>query len=455
MANVLWAKGGAIDDLMRRLTVGADPLIDRELVVWDCVGSAAHARMLASIGLLTPEELTPLLNELAAIHARGAAGHVDIPVELEDVHTFIEGRLVEVCGDAGLKIHAGRSRNDQVLVTTRLYLRSVLVGWLGELVDFVALCGDRFDELGDVPLPGYTHMQPAMPSSVGMWLHASIEHGAALVREGLMLLDLINVNPLGASAGFGSNLPLDRDMTTQLLGFDRVQRSPIDCNNSRGRFEHRVLAFGADIAGLFEKIACDMVLYTTREYGFFTLPHELTTGSSIMPQKRNADLAELLRARGAKVRGAANELMLVTAKLTSSYNRDFQYTKEPLVRGSREVQAMFKMASLLIGRFGVDRARVGAAMYPDLYSTYEANALARSGVPYRTAYQTVAAKALAPGYDGAAFLSEFAAIAAQTARDVVAARAEVATFRQAVEAAAERFEVIGRTIFSAAPAAQS
>ncbi|MCC6933182.1 MAG: argininosuccinate lyase [Deltaproteobacteria bacterium] len=448
MSTLLWAKGDSIDKLMQKLTVGNDYLIDREMVVWDCIGSAAHARMLHFIGILSKEDVTALLRELKNIFVLGQNKQIEIPIELEDVHNVIENMLVDKVGDAGLRIHAGRARNDQILVTTRLHLRHMLMQLLLKIADFAHSCVERYDELKDIQMPGYTHMQPAMPSSVGMWLHSFIEASLELLKEGLMLLEIINVNPLGASAGFGSNIPLDRNMTTRLLGFARTQRSPIDCNNSRGRFEHKVLSFGVEVAGMLEKFACDMMLYTTQEYKFFSLPVELTTGSSIMPQKRNSDLAELLRARAGKIRAAENELAWITAKLTSSYNRDFQYTKEPVIRAEHELSEMLSMGVLLVSRFEVNKERVAAAMYPELYATYEANRLAQSGMPYRLAYRTVAQKVKQNDYDKSGLVEDFLEIARQIDTLVIEAKAELVELEKQSKKLSEQFTKIEGAVFN-------
>ncbi|OHD12624.1 MAG: argininosuccinate lyase [Spirochaetes bacterium GWD1_27_9] len=448
MKSVLWEKGDKIDMVMQELTVGNDHILDKEMVIWDCIGSAAHARMLCSIGILTKADTESLLSELKNIYALGKDKKIDIPANLEDVHNVIETMLVEKVGEVGMKIHAGRSRNDQILVTTRLHLRNMLLEWLQSLSGFLQICFVRYTELKDVLMPGFTHMQPAMPSSVGMWLHAFIENSLELISEGLMLLKIINVNPLGASAGFSSNIPLDREYTTNLLEFSRVQRSSIDCNNSRGRFEEKVLHFGANIAGLFEKMACDIMLYTTREYGFFSLPTELTTGSSIMPQKKNCDIVELLRGRGAKIRASALEVVLITAKLPSSYNRDYQYTKEPVIRTRHELGEMFRMAYLVISRFQVNKDRLAECMYPDLYSTYEANRLCQSGVPYRKAYRMIAEKLRNGTYDKKDLEGDFLIIATQTEKYLKEAKQDFDVLQKEIEIWAKKFESIEKNIFS-------
>jgi argininosuccinate lyase len=434
MSGRLWDKGEPLDEAMHRLTVGDDPVVDRHLVPFDCIGSAAHARMLAKIGVLTEKECESLLAALREIAATG----LEIPPELEDVHTAIEARLTEKVGDAGRKIHTGRSRNDQVALAMRLYTRDRAVRWLGGLAELCDALLRRYDEAGEVPMPGYTHLQPAMPSTVGAWLHAFLEGCLELMREGLAVLDLMDANPLGSGAGFGVPLPVDRSFTASLLGFSRVQRSPLDVQNSRGRHEARLLAWGSAIGGLLEKLAWDVQLFSTREFGFFSLPAELATGSSIMPQKRNPDLVELLRAGAGRVRGAAAELAWVSAKLPSSYHRDLQYTKAPLLRGVAAVDTMLEMAVLVVGGIQVNAERLREAMYPDLYATHAAYRLAREGVPFRDAYRQVAEQG--GEFDPSEFAAEARLLSERTSADVAAAREELSALKQQTAAWAERLQ---------------
>ena len=386
----LWEKGEAVDEVMHRLTVGNDPETDRALLRWDCIGSAAHARMLGSIGILASHEVSLLLRNLKDLCAEADRGELLIPPALEDAHTAIENRLIALAGEVGEKIHTGRSRNDQVILAVRLLMRSEAVKWMRDLLAIASLFGERFEEFKEVPMPGYTHMQPAMPATVGMWLHAFMEGALELVREGFAVLDSLDSNPLGAAAGFGSSLPLDREYVAALLHFSRVQRSFIDVQNSRGRLEERFVFWGAQIASLFEKFAFDVVLYCTREYGFFSLPAKLTTGSSIMPQKRNPDIAELLRGRAGRVRGALSEMSWVSGKLPSNYHRDLQFTKEPLMRVVGEIPLVFASVRLIVEGLEVNRARLSSAMHPELYATYEAYRQVKEGVPFRTAYKETA-----------------------------------------------------------------
>lgn len=388
----LWDKGEPINELMHRLTVGDDPILDKNLVCSDALGSAAHARMLQSVGLLDEATTAKLLKGLKGIYEQGLKGEFAIPSALEDVHTAIEARLTEQSGEAGQRIHTGRSRNDQVLLAVRLFLRSTVVEQLDTIVGFATELSSRWEEWKDVSMPGYTHLQPAMPASVGMWIHAFYEGTLEIIRDGLHLLEVLNANPLGSAAGFGVSLPQDRAYVAKLLGFDRVQRSYIDANNSRGRYEQRYLRWIIDLGALLEKFACDVMLFSMEEFRFFSLPVELTTGSSIMPQKRNPDLVELLRGRSAKLRGVEQELAWTTGKLPSSYHRDFQYTKEPVIRGKKEANDILTMALLTLRGLTINKDRLEKALYPELYATYDAYLEVTSGLPFREAYKKTAGR---------------------------------------------------------------
>jgi len=383
----LWDKGEKSDDSMKRLTVGEDPVLDQDLITYDLLGSAAHARMLAASGYLKKSELGSLLSQLRAIADSVRTRTFQIPFELEDMHTAIENRLTEKCGAIGERIHTARSRNDQVLLAIRLFLRSELLVDLKRLIELLDIIETRFSKLAHIPMPGYTHHQPAMPSSVGLWLHAWYEGILETVRDGIALYQALNMNPLGAGAGFGTSLKIDREQVARLLGFSRAQRSVIDINNSRGRYEERFLRWGCDIGSILEKFACDMTLFTTREFGFFSLPNDLTTGSSIMPQKRNPDIVELLRGRVSLLRGYAAQLQHVSSKLPSSYHRDFQLTKGPTVYGARQIADVIEMAALIFSKMHANEKTLEASMYDDLYATYDANREVSKGISFREAYR--------------------------------------------------------------------
>ncbi len=391
----LWDKGLPLDELVHRFTVGDDPRWDLLLVHDDCLGSAAHARTLHQAGLLSEDELRCLLAGLREIDLAASQQRFQIAPAQEDCHTAIETLLTARCGGAGEKIHTGRSRNDQVATAMRLYLRRQTLHLLDGLADFAEVLLSRLEQVGDTPMPGYTHMQPAMPSSVGQWLHAHLEAVLEQMPAALDLLERLDACPLGTGAGFGVPLALDRALAARLLGFSRIQRSPLDVQNSRGRYERWFARLAADVGAILEKLSCDLLLFSSPGFDFFGLPAALTTGSSIMPQKRNPDVLELMRARAASLRARVWELEALTARLPSSYHRDLQLTKEPVFRAAAEVEALLAVAARVVALFEVRRERLAAAMVPELYATQAAYRLVRQGITFRAAYRQVAADLLA------------------------------------------------------------
>lgn len=395
----LWEKGTAVDEAVHRFTVGDDPAWDRHLVHWDCLGSAAHAHTLARTGLLTAAEHDALLARLAEIDAADRAGRFDIPIELEDCHTAIEAVLTQRCGPAGEKIHAGRSRNDQVATATRLFMRHHLLVWLDLLAALTRATLARLRRDGHIPMPGYTHLRRAMPSSVGQWLHAIAEALLDRMRAAFDLLDRLDACPLGTGAGYGVPLPLDRACTAELLGFARVQRSPLDVQHSRSRQATDFVRVAADVSGILARMSSDLILLSTDEFGFLGLPEALTTGSSIMPQKRNPDVLELLRAHGARFQGRLVELEQLSGRLTSGYHRDLQLTKEPVIRTALELADMLRIVGRVVAEFTIDAERLAAAMSPELYAADAALARTQKGVPFREAYRQVAAEIQSNRFD--------------------------------------------------------
>ena len=389
----LWDKGQPLDKLVEEYTVGNDPTLDLRLVVHDVAGSRAHARMLHAAGILNAEETSSLLGALDVILEQHRRGEFTIQREDEAVHTAIERSLVEQVGDAGKKIHTGRSRNDQVLTDLRLWQRTAVE----EATAAVQQAATAFDGLaerwGDIPLPGYTHLQRAMPSSVGAWARAY----AGLLRDNLATLraagELVSSSPLGSAAGYGvpEVLGLDRRQTADELGFSRVQEPAEACQPSRGKAEAALLFSLSQVAGDLSKCAWDLCLFVTTEFGFFKLPVEFTTGSSIMPQKRNPDVLELTRGKAAVVRSALLEVMEISTPLPSGYHRDLQLIKAPLFRGFDVTMSMLAVMSLVLEGLQVDEERCRAAMSRELYATEEACRLVRDGVPFRDAYKQVGA----------------------------------------------------------------
>lgn len=386
MKKTLWNKGDSINELVHSFTVGNDHVIDLEIAEFDIVGSFAHAKMLAKIGILTEAELKDLASELSKLYKKAKNREFTILKEQEDCHTAIEAYLTDRLEEAGKKIHTGRSRNDQVLLAVRLYMRNAIVQVLENLVALNETFLSRITELKDVPLPGYTHMQKAMPSSITMWLHSFSEWCLELIECGLNLYDEINVNPLGAASGFGVPLNLDRDYVTELLNFKKTQRSVINVQNSRGRFELKALRYFEDCFHLIEKLSSDLILYSMDEFSFIMLNEEFTTGSSIMPQKKNPDVLELLRGSAAKVRGASNELQNVISKLPSNYHRDFQYTKEPLIKGVNCTKEALLILNEVVKTFSVNKEKLKEAMTDELYATYDTYNRVKDGAPFREAY---------------------------------------------------------------------
>jgi len=443
----LWDKGEKLNEKVHEFTVGDDPSVDRVLVEADLVASAAHAKMLLHKRLLSEADCGSLLGELQKLSEVNRDGKFVIPTELEDCHTAIESSLVEKIGEAGRRIHTGRSRNDQVMVAMRLYLREELLSLLALASSASELFFARAEKDGDAPMPGYTHFQPAMPTSVGIWLQAFGEMLLELIREGLSLLELLNSNPLGVASGFSTSLSLDREATTAAMGFSRVQRNSIAVQNSRGQYELKALRFATDLAGVIEKFACDMILYTTREFGFFSLPNEFTTGSSIMPQKHNPDVIELLRARAAKVRGAENELSWVMAKLPSNYHRDFQYTKEPVVRGLSHVKKSLEILSEVVKAFSINKSALEKAMSVDLYATYDVYREVKAGKAFREAYRLTAERVKSNALKKEELEKDFLPVAKEAKEELTAGLAELHRLRASIASWQEKLAQLKKTAF--------
>jgi argininosuccinate lyase len=394
----LWDKAAssdsAFDALLHRFTVGDDPILDVQLLPFDCIASAAHARMLMQCGHLSREQCAQLLRELAALHHRARVCELPISQAEEDGHTALENALTKSLGDSGKRIHLGRSRNDQVLVATRLWMKAQVFALQNKLSATVdALLSVSRAQLGAF-LPGYTHLQLAMPSSISMWLQG---FAAGLLEEleaSFALLTRIDRNPLGAAAGFGTGLALDRELTTTLLGFKQTQLPATDCINSRGRHEQALLDAGAQIALTLEKMLWDLSLYTTQEFAFVKLPDGFTTGSSIMPQKRNPDVVELARAQCRALRGFADAHRQIVSGLPSSYHRDLQLSKSPLFTGVERLQTLLSIVPRLISGLQFDQARIALANRNELYATQAAYDLVASGMSFRDAYRQIGAAVL-------------------------------------------------------------
>jgi argininosuccinate lyase len=393
MSDLLWQKPGVtVDARIQKFLAGDDVILDREFFLHDIVASKAHAEGLQHIGILSPEELTGLNRELDLLAEDFRSGAFVLDDRFEDCHSAIESRLTERLGDAGRKIHTGRSRNDQILVATRLWLKEKLVRVSALSREIAKVALDRAEAERSLPLPGYTHIQRAVVSSAGMWWAGWAE---AFIDNAIRADDthcLIDANPLGTAAGYGVNLPLDRDHTTRALDFARLQVSPIYAQLSRGKFEMAALeALGSATLDL-RRLAWDLSLFTSAEFGFVSLPAQYTTGSSIMPNKRNPDVIELMRATHASVAAARTEIEQLLS-LPSGYHRDLQGSKGAIFHGfGRGLPALELLPDLLANlEWREDRMR--AAMDSGMYATDVAVEQAAAGVPFREAYRAAAASA--------------------------------------------------------------
>jgi argininosuccinate lyase len=387
---LLWQKdGAAVDARIQRFCAGDDVILDRQLFLCDVRASRAHAHGLGRIGLLSAAETAALDGALDALAAAFQDGSFVLDARFEDGHSAIEAFLTERLGEPGKKIHTGRSRNDQVLAALRLYVRDALAVLEAHARAAAAAFLDRAEAEACVPMPGYTHLQRAVPSSVGLWLAGFAE---ALIDDAALLhatAGWMDACPLGTAAGYGVNLPLDRQGVAAELGFSRLQVNPVYAQNSRGKLELQALS--ALLQALFDvrRFAWDLSLYTTAEFAFVKLPAEYVTGSSIMPNKKNPDVVELLRASPSVVLGAMAEIEALLS-LPSGYHRDLQATKAPLLRALPHGAEALALVPDLVRRMELDRPRMAAAITPDLYATDAAVELAAQGVPFRTAYRQVA-----------------------------------------------------------------
>ncbi|MGM9717677.1 MAG: argininosuccinate lyase [Prevotella sp.] len=385
----LWEKNFEINKEIERFTVGRDREMDLYLAKYDVLGSMAHITMLESIGLLEKEELKPLLAELKNIYHLAEKGEFTIEDGVEDVHSQVEMLLTEKLGDLGKKIHSGRSRNDQVLVDLKLFTRHQLK----DIADEVKIL---FDELiqksnhyKDVLMPGYTHLQVAMPSSFGLWFGAYAE---SLADDMLFLqaaYRMTNRNPLGSAAGYGSSFPLNRTMTTELLGFDSMDYNVVYAQMGRGKMERNVGFAIATIAGTLAKMAFDACMFNSQNFSFVKLPKECTTGSSIMPHKKNPDVFELIRAKSNKLQSLPQQITLIMNNLPVGYFRDLQIIKEVFLPAFDELKDCLQMAAYIINKIEVNEHILDNPMYDPIFSVEEVNRLAAAGMPFRDAYKKV------------------------------------------------------------------
>ena len=387
--NKLWEKNFSINKEIERFTVGRDREMDMYLAKYDVLGSMAHITMLESIGLLEKDELAQLLAELKDIYATCERGEFVIEEGIEDVHSQVELMLTRRLGDMGKKIHSGRSRNDQVLVDLKLFIRN-------EIKEIAGLVKALFDELiqkseqyKGVLMPGYTHLQVAMPSSFGLWFGAYAE---SLTDDMLFLQAawrMANRNPLGSAAGYGSSFPLDRTMTTELLGFDTMDYNVVYAQMGRGKTERNTAFAMASVAGTLAKMAFDACMFNSQNFAFVRLPKECTTGSSIMPHKKNPDVFELIRAKSNKLQALPQQITLIMNNLPSGYFRDLQIIKEEFLPAFGELKDCLRMAAYIINKMEVNEHILDDKRYDLMFSVEEVNRLAAAGMPFRDAYKKV------------------------------------------------------------------
>ncbi|MBT3478017.1 MAG: argininosuccinate lyase [Candidatus Marinimicrobia bacterium] len=386
----LWEKGVLLHKSIERFTVGNDPELDLALVPFDCTASKAHATMLGEMGYLKGDEVMQLVVALDQIILLHEKGDFKISVSQEDCHTAIENYLVREVGEVGKKIHTARSRNDQVLTALRLYykdelnkIKALAEQWIDTLNQFAK-------EKENIDFPGYTHMQKAMPSSISMWAGAYVDS----MKDDLKILnvakELIDQSPLGSAAGYGVPIKIDIEKTGKELGFAKVQKNPIACQLSRGKLELSLLHCLSQLLLTINRLASDLIQFSMTEFGYFSLPEEFCTGSSIMPQKRNPDVLELLRGSYHVLLGYETQVKTLTANLISGYNRDIQLSKEPVMRGIKLVKVCLGISAAVVSGLKVNKDKCLTAMTEELYATEKAYKMVKEGIPFREAYRKVA-----------------------------------------------------------------
>jgi len=388
----LWEKEYKLNRQIENFTVGDDYILDRRLVRYDCLASIAHAKMLGRIGILKTEEVQRLVKELNNIINFDKKGEFKILKEQEDCHTAIENYLIEKLGDLGKKIHTARSRNDQVLTALRLYYKEELNDCEKLINELIKTIIKFLKEYGEIELPGYTHTRKAMPSSILMWGNSFIDS----MKDNLKLInfarELIDQSPLGTGAGYCIPLKIDREYTAKFLGFKKVQENPIYTQNSRGKFESTILHALGQIVFDLNKIASDVIIFSMPEFGYFELPKEFYTGSSIMPQKKNPDVLELLRAKYHIIVSYEFQIKNIISNLLSGYNRDLQLTKEPTMKGLQITKESLSIMGLIFKNLKVNRKNCSKSLTKDIYATEEVYQLVKKGVPFREAYKTISGK---------------------------------------------------------------
>jgi len=385
----LWQKNTTSLKEVEEFTVGNDRDFDLQLAPFDVLGNIAHAKMLATVGLLTNDEAKALVNELKNIYVSIHDSRFTIHDNIEDIHSQIEFMLTEKLGDVGKKIHSARSRNDQVLVDIKLFLRSEIEQLVLSVRSLFDLLIEQSEKYKNDLLPGYTHLQLAMPSSFGLWFGAYAESLADDLITLQAAYQIVNKNPLGSAAGYGSPFPINRKLTTEFLGFDDLHYNVIYAQMSRGKTERIVASALANIADTLAKLSMDVCLYINQNFGFISFPAELTTGSSIMPHKKNPDVFELIRSHCNQIKALPNEIMLMTTNLPSGYQRDLQLLKEHLFPPFTTLNACINIASLMLNNIEIKKDILSDEKYKYLFSVEEVNKLVNAGMPFRDAYKKI------------------------------------------------------------------
>lgn len=385
----LWEKKYQLNKQIESYTVGNDHILDQKLVKYDCKASIAHAKMLTKIGVLTKDESKKLIMILYEIIKIDNNGAFIIEQHDEDCHTSIENYLVKRLGDIGKKIHTARSRNDQVLTALRLYYKDEIksiIQLVNDLIDILTILKEKY---GYVKLPGYTHMKKAMPSSIGLWVESFVDS----MKDNKMLLNwinkLIDQSPLGTGPGYGLPIEIDRKITAEILGFNKIQKNPIYVQNSRGKFESTILHGLSQIMFDLNKISNDLILFSMHEFGYYKLPLEILTGSSIMPHKKNPDVLEIIRSKYHQIVACEFEVKNIISNLISGYNRDVQLTKKPVMDGFEITKESLKIMSLVLEKIQVNEVNCSKALTKEMYATEEAYKLVTKGVPFREAYNKI------------------------------------------------------------------
>jgi argininosuccinate lyase len=385
----IWQKSVTVNELVENFTVGRDREFDEQMAAFDVLGSLAHTRMLQSIGLMSEDDLKLVQQELKAIYSDIKAGNFSIGEGVEDVHSQVELLLTQRIGDAGKKIHSGRSRNDQVLVDLKLFFRSQLQEVVEETELLFHLLIALSKKYKDVLLPGYTHLQVAMPSSFGLWFGAYAESLVDDLEVVLAAYKITNKNPLGSAAGYGSSFPLNRTMTTELLGFDSLNYNVVYAQMGRGKTERIIAQAISNIAATLAKMAMDQALYLSQNFAFVSYPDTLTTGSSIMPHKKNPDVWEIMRGKCNRLQALPNDVAMMTTNLPSGYHRELQLLKELLFPAFADLKNCLHMATFMLQHIEVKTDILNDPKYAYLFSVEEVNRLVLNGTPFRDAYKQV------------------------------------------------------------------